>query len=415
LSAAIRWSRRLPWEHPTNRLARAVEERTARGLPTIDLTETNPMRVGIPYPEEELRELLRRGAAEAYEPHPRGLLSAREALAANLSSPGDPVSPEDLILTASTSEAYSYLFKLFGEPGEEVLTTAPSYPLLDSLATLEGLRLSHVHLSPGRRFALNLERLELCATPDTCLLALVHPGNPTGVFLSESEQAGVAALCASRGLPLISDEVFADYPLGEAPRAGPMAASSDDALAFSLGGLSKSAGLPSWKLGWIRIGGPASLRRRALAALELVADSYLSVGTPVQRALPGALQLAPRIRSSILARLRENLATVRGLSGIELFEPAGGWSAVLRFSHPGSDEDLALEILDCEGVLVHPGYFFDFATDDFLVLSLLPEPSRFEEGVGRITSFLTGAGQVPLPGAAPAGAAVRRLSHPPRP
>lgn len=373
----LRWSHRLSWEHPTNRLTQALEERRKRGLPTIDLTESNPTRVGIPYPGEELEELLRRGAAQPYEPHPRGLLAAREALAAALSS-----SPDDLVLTASTSESYAYLFKLFGEPGDEVLTAAPSYPLLDSLAALESLVLSHFHLSPSRRFALDMERIELALTPRTRLLALVHPGNPTGVFLSETEQSAVAELCSSRGIPLILDEVFADYPLKDGSRAGP--AASGEALSFSLGGLSKSAGLPSWKLGWIRVRGPASLRRRAIAALELIADSYLSVGTPVQAALPGVLELAPRIRSLILARLRENLEILRGLSRIELFEPAGGWSAVLRFSRPESDEELALEILDGEGVLVHPGYFFDFATDDFLVLSLLPETERFAEGIRRI-------------------------------
>jgi alanine-synthesizing transaminase len=390
-AAPLRWSRRLPWEHPANRLTRAVEERRARGLPVIDLTETNPTRVGLPYPEEELAELLRRAAGPVYEPHPRGLPAAREALAAALSTPGDPVSPDDLVLTASTSESYSYLFKLFGDPGDEVLTAAPSYPLLDSLAALEGLELSHVHLSPGRRFALDPERVELALTPRTRLLALIHPGNPTGVFLTETEQAAVSTLCAARGLPLISDEVFADYTLEEGPWAGP-AAARGEALAFSLGGLSKSAGLPSWKLGWIRVGGPADLRRRTLAALELVADSYLSVGTPVQRALPGVLELAPRIRAAILDRLRVNLAvlseTLAGQSEIELLPPAGGWAAILRVCLPRSDEELALEILDRAGVLVHPGYFFDFATDDFLVLSLLPEPGRFAEGVRRLARVL---------------------------
>src|SRR5215210_632812 len=380
------WSRRLPWEHPTNRLTRAVEERKARGLPILDLTETNPTRVGIPYPEEELAEILRRGADPRYEPHPRGALAAREALAAFLSC-----SPDDLVLTASTSESYSFLFKLFGDPGEEVLTTAPSYPLLDSLAALEGLSLSHVHLAPGRRFALDIERVELSLTPRTRLLALVHPGNPTGAFLSMAEQAAISDLCASRGLPLISDEVFADYPLDEGPRAGP-AAATGEALTFSLGGLSKSAGLPSWKLGWIRLGGPAGLRRRAGAALELSADSYLSVATPVQRALPGILELAPRIRSAILDRLRSNLAVLRaavaGHPGIELLEPAGGWSAMLRVSDPRSDEELALELLDRAGVLVHPGYFFDFATDDFLVVSLLPEPADFAKGIRRLAGAL---------------------------
>lgn len=375
----LRWSRRLPWEHPTNRLTRAFEERRARGLPVLDLTATNPTRAGIPYPEEELAEILRRAAGPVYEPHPRGSLAAREALAASLSC-----SPDDLVLTASTSESYSYLFKLFGDPGDEVLTTAPSYPLLDSLAALEGLSLAHVHLAPGRRFALDVERVELSLSHRTRLLALVHPGNPTGAFLSPQEQAAVCELCASQGLPLISDEVFADYPLAESPRAGPTAAASREALSFSLGGLSKSAGLPSWKLGWIRVGGPADLRRRAVAALEMVADSYLSVGTQVQRALPEVLELAPRIRSAILDRVRGNLATLREVMKTALLEPAGGWSAVLRFTLPQSDEELALEVLERTGVLVHPGYFFDFSTDDFLVLSLLPEPDRFAEAVRRL-------------------------------
>lgn len=394
-SPPIRWSRRLPWEQPTNRLTLAVEERKARGLPLLDLTETNPTRVGIPYPEEELAEILRRGAGPVYEPHPRGALAAREALAASLSTPGDTVSPDDLVLTSSTSESYSFLFKLFGDPGDEVLTAAPSYPLLDSLAALEGLALSHVHLAPGRRFALDVERMELSLTPRTRLLALVHPGNPAGAYLSAPEQAAISDLCASQGLPLISDEVFADYPLAEDDlrgRAGPTAAASGEALSFSLGGLSKSAGLPSWKLGWIRAGGPAGLRRRAVEALEMIADSYLSVGTPVQRALPGVLELAPRIRSAILGRIRGNLEILRDVfrdaKKTELLEPSGGWSAVLRFGLPQSDEDLALEILDSAGVLVHPGYFFDFATDDFLVLSLLPEPGRFAEGVRRLAGCL---------------------------
>jgi len=378
-----------------NRLTRAVEERSARGLPTIDLTETNPTRVGIPYPEDELAELLRRGAGSEYRPHPRGIPEAREALAASLSQPGDPVAADDLVLTASTSESYSYLFKLFADPGDEVLTAAPSYPLLDSLAALDALDLRHFHLRPGRRFAVDPEAVELALSPRTRLLALVHPGNPTGRFLSTRELEAMAVLCASRGLPLVSDEVFAEYPLAEPPdgtrRAGP-AAAAGEALALSLGGLSKGAGLPSWKLGWIRVGGPPALRRRTIAALELVADSYLSVATPAQRALAGVLALAPRIRAAILDRLRGNLAALRaavaGLPTVELLAPEGGWSAVLRIAGPTPDEDLVLGLLDRAGVLVHPGYFFDFASEDFLVLSLLPEPARFAEGVRRLVSHL---------------------------
>ena len=386
-----RFSRRFPWDHPLNRLTQAAAERSARGLPTIDLTETNPTRVGIHYPEEELAALLGRVSVSRYEPHPRGLLEAREALAAALTQPGDTVSPDDLILTASTSESYSYLFKLFADPGDEVLTATPSYPLLDSLAALDSLDLRHFRLKLRDRFEIDPEAAELALSERTRLLAVVHPGNPTGSYLSIRERDALAALCAARGLPLISDEVFADYALDESRQhTGALAAASGEALSFSLGGLSKGAGLPSWKLGWIRAGGPPALRRRAVAALEMVADSYLSVATPVQRALPGVLALAPHIRAEILGRLRTNRTALRaafaGVPAVEILEPQGGWSAVVRVFVRSTDEELALDLLEGAGVLVHPGYFFDFATEDFLVLSLLPEPAQFAEGVRRLAA-----------------------------
>lgn len=396
-AARFRLSRRLPWDQPPNRLTRARREREARGLPLLDLTASNPTRVGLAYPEAELAELLRQGASPVSSPaHPLGLPEAREALAAALSRPGDPVLAEDLALTASTSESYSLLFQLFADPGDAVLTTAPGYPLLDSLASLAGLTLTHVHRSPSRGFALDVEALELALAPRTRLLALVHPGNPTGAYLSVQEAAALTALAAERGLPLLSDEVFFDYPLSpsseEGDRAGSLAGAPGDALVFSFGGLSKSAGLPGWKLGWIRVGGPEPLRRRALAALELAADSYLSVAAPVQRALPGLLALAPAIRTAIQRRIEGNLAALRtalaGSEKVELLPPQGGWSAVLRVRLPDSDEDLALRLLDREGVLVHPGYFFDFATDDFLVLSLLPAPDDFAAGVRKLAGQL---------------------------
>ena len=392
-----RFSRRLAFDPPVTRLAAAVAARRARGLETLDLTETNPTRVRIPYPEGELAEALARGAAVPYRPEPRGLLSAREALAAALSTPADPVSPDDLLLTASTSEAYAFLFKLLADPGDEVLTPVPSYPLLDELAALEGVRLSHVPLEPGRsgpRFALRFDwepgALERAITPASRALVAVHPGNPTGAYLSPAEQEAAAAACAARGLALVSDEVFADYPLSDAPRAGPAAARSD-LLAFSLGGLSKGAGLPSWKLGWIRAGGPVAARRAALAALERIADSYLSVGTPVQEALPEILRLAPRIRRAIAGRTAGNLghlaAVLAAHPALELVPPEGGWAAVLRIPRLLPDEEVALALLDEAGVLVHPGYLFDFPDDGYLVLSLLPEPGRFAAGVERLVAF----------------------------
>jgi alanine-synthesizing transaminase len=436
----FRLSRRLPWDDSCNRLTQAAAKRARHSLETLDLTVSNPSKVGLAYPETELAEALRRGAAAAYEPHPQGLPAAREALAATLSRPGDLVDPADLVLTASTSEAYSHLFKLFADPGDEVLTAAPSYPLLDNLAALDGLVLRHFALEPGRRFRLDPGEIERALGPRTRLLVLIHPANPTGTLLSIAEQDAAAALCAAHGLPLVSDEVFADYPLGTGPAvepamrpeagtaagapgtpAGPAAvmpagtaagtagllpagapartpagpaAARPDLLSFSLGGLSKSAGLPSWKLAWIRIGGPAVPRRRALRALELIADSYLSVATPVQHALGDILALAPRIRAGILARLEGNLAVLRAALAahpeLELIEPQGGWSAVLRVPRLEADEDLALALLARTGVLVHPGHFFDFAADGYLVLSLLPEPALFATAVARLVAHLAG-------------------------
>lgn len=385
-------SRRLSWDQASNALAAEMAARKAQGLTMIDLTESNPTRVGLVYPEAELAEILRRSAAVDYPPHPLGLPEAREALAAALSQPGDQVDPDDLVLTASTSEAYSYLFKLFGDAGDEVLTAAPTYPLLDELANLDGLALKHFRLEPGRRFALNVGEIERALTPRTKLLVLVHPANPTGTFLSQAEQDAVVELSAARGLPWISDEVFADYELTKVPNRAGAAAARKETLSFSLGGLSKSAGLPGWKLGWIRVGGPAAERRRIVAALERVADAYLSVSIPVQSALGDVLAVASVIRAAILDRLLRNLAALDsalgGLQAVEIYRPEGGWSAVLRVPRLVPDEDLVLGALRQAGVLVHPGYFFDFATDGFLVPSLLPEPARFAEGVRLLASYL---------------------------
>jgi alanine-synthesizing transaminase len=404
-----RLSRRLPWGGPCNRLALAVAERAARGLPAIDLTVSNPTAVGLAYPVGELREVLGQAADPAYAPQPLGDAGARQALAAALSRRGDTVDPADLVLTASTSEAYSYLFKLFADPGGEVLTAVPSYPLLDSLAALDGLRLRHFQLEPGReRFTLDPGAIERALSPRSRLLVLIHPGNPTGSLLSATEQDDVARLCADRQLPLVSDEVFADYRLGapaapaatvggpdagrRAPALAETAAARRDTLCFSLGGLAKSAGLPSWKLAWIRVGGPPDDRRRALAGLELIADSYLSVATPVQRALHRVLEIAPRIRAVIRERLCGNLARLRatlgGLPAATLIEPQAGWSAVVRVPCLLPDEDLALGLFERHGVLVHPGYLFDFAADGYFVLSLLPAPEAFAEGLHRLASYL---------------------------
>jgi len=387
------FSHRADWSISTNRLTLSRQARVAGGGELLDLTVSNPTRVALNYPEEELAELLSRSAGASYEPDPRGLVTAREALAASLNSKGDEVSPDDLILTASTSEAYSFLFKLLADPGDRILTPAPSYPLLDHLAALESVHLDHVEMEWRGSWALEAASTESALRERTRAMAVVHPNNPTGTFLKSDSLAEILDLCVRRSLPLISDEVFFDYPLAEISGRAPRAAQcAQDGLVVSLDGLSKSAGLPHWKLGWMRVAGSPRQKAEARAGLELIADTFLSVATPVQVALPGVLALASGIRQQILDRVirndRELRRTVQGTPSIVALPVEGGWSAVLRLPTVRSDEDLAVELLQRTGVLIHPGYFFDFPTDGFVVLSLLTRPDEFDEGVRRLIAFV---------------------------
>ena len=354
------FSNRAQWSAPVNRLT--LERRARTGL--LDLTETNPTRAGLPYPHAELAEALARGARAPYDPDPRGLRSAREALG----------NPDDLILTASTSEAYSFLFKLLTDPGDEILTATPSYPLLEHLAALEQVTLRTFPLEFHRRWELH----DVSVSERTKAIMVVNPNNPTGSFVTPEEQDGLAKMA----VPIISDEVFLDYPLD----ATGTTFIREDVLTFTLGGLSKSAGLPHFKLGWIRVSGPG--KEAALEALELIADNFLSVATPVQAALPDLLRIGSRIREAIQTRTRNNLSTLRKLAtpSMQVLPVEGGWSAVIRVPRVRSDEELALALLD-RGVIVQPGYFFDFP-EGYLVVSLLPPEDLFAEGVTRIASAL---------------------------
>lgn len=385
-------SRRSRWDAPMNRLASVRETLRGRGEPVVDLTESNPTRAGIAYPADQLAGILSDGAKAPYDPDPRGTSSAREALAAELSTPADRVDPGDLVLTASTSEAYSFLFKLLGDPGDEIVTHTPSYPLLDYLADLELLRLRrfplHFH---GRRWEVESSSVAAVLSDRSRAIVVVHPNNPTGSALTEGEQEAIASLAAPRQLAVISDEVFLPYPLDPAVSLRSFG-SRDDVLSFSLGGLSKSAGLPHWKLGWIRVAGPAGARREALAGLELIADSFLSVATPVQSQLGRVLEAARAIRGAILERIRVNEAALREIAAsvpaIRALPLEGGWTAVLRVPTLLSDEELAVRLLEDAHVLVHPGYFFDFAAEGFVVVSLLAPPAELREGATRLVRFV---------------------------
>jgi aspartate/methionine/tyrosine aminotransferase len=364
------FSSRAHWNATVNQLTIARQGRSD----LLDLTISNPTLAGIAYPLDELSEVMARAARAPYDPQPLGLRSAREALARELSCEAD-----DVVITASTSEAYSFLFKLLCDPGDHVVTATPSYPLLEHLAGLELIALRRFALEFHQRWEIDPGRVRGALTERTRALVVVHPNNPTGSYVTPPEQDELASF----GLPVISDEVFRDYAVEVVPSPSFI---RDDILTFALGGLSKGAGLPHYKLGWIRVSGPAATRREAVAALELIADNFLSVATPVQVALPELLRVAPRIRDAISDRVRTNLRSLRAAlpPSAHALPVEGGWSAVIRIPRTASDEEFALDLLTRHGVAIHPGYFFDFEGDGYIVVSLLTPKGEFEEGIARI-------------------------------
>ena len=382
------FSRRLPPRADLNALTHALTVKRAAGAAVIDLTDSNPTRADIAYPPDLLRGLAG-AAALRYEPHPFGLPSAREAVARDHARRGVSVDPGRVVLTASTSEAYTWLFKLLCDPGDSVLVPRPSYPLFEHLTRLEGVCAIPFDLEYHARWA--IEVLSLAGAPaNTRAVIVVSPNNPTGSYVSAREVEQLSALCRDRGWALIVDEVFADYPLeADAPLTD--IAARSDVLAFTLGGLSKSAGLPQLKLGWIVVGGPSAARAAALAGLEIIADSFLSVATPVQLAAADLLERAASIRTQIHERVRANLATLRdaarAFTACEVLRTDGGWSASIRVPATRSEEQLVLDLLQHEGILAHPGYFFDFPREAFVVVSLLPPCDVFRDASMRLLRF----------------------------
>jgi alanine-synthesizing transaminase len=393
------FSSRVPGELQPNRLTVAVRRARAQGRPLIDLTTTNPTTAGIEYPENILAPL-GDPAGRKYEPQPFGLRSAREAVARDYAERGLAIDPDRIALTASTSEAYSLLFKLLCEPsGDRVLVPVPSYPLFDHLTNLDGVTPATYRLEYHGRWLVDWDSVDAAWTPDVRAILAVSPNNPTGSILSDDEVQQFAGRCAARDAALIIDEVFADYvfaPSGVRSRFCQIGENttllrksrSDPALVLRLGGLSKSAGLPQAKLGWIAVDGPDDLVREALERLELICDTYLSVSTPVQVAGPALIERGGAVREQILERVRGNYAVLRELAGArpscEVLHLDGGWSAVVRVPATHSEEEMVLELLELDGVVVHPGFFFDFPHEAFLVVSLLPDPAAFREGIRRM-------------------------------
>ncbi len=384
------FSARTAWDRTQNLLSLRLEVLRSRGSDLVDLTVSNPERCGLGYDEPTLRELLTNQPLGTYRPEPLGLAGAREAVAGELTRLGARVPPGQLLLTPSTSAAYSHLFELLCDPGDSVLVPAPSYPLLPYLAELAAVELRPYPLPEDSHLLLDLQLLDSLADDSTRAVVVVSPANPSGWTLAPEDQAGLDGLCARRGWALIVDEVFVEFP-APGRQAMSCAAGADQALTFVLQGLSKSAGLPGWKLAWTALLGPAPERDEALARLELVADTHLGVNEPAQRALPALLGKAVVWRQRCALRLEENRRTLLASRPKQvpwdLLPLGGGWSSVLRLPQTADETQISLELLEA-GVHVQPGHFYDFPRGRFLVISLLPPPARFAEGVGRLVAGL---------------------------
>lgn len=384
------FSTRTPGDLAINPLAEAVARARAAGTPLIDLTASNPTLAGFDYPADLLSALAdSRGLV--YAPEPLGLMAARQAVAADYRRRGRTIAPERIVLTASTSDAYSLLFKVLCEPGDEVLVPRPGYPLFEHLTRLDAVAAVPYDLEYHGAWSVDLRSVEQALSPRTRILLLVHPNNPTGSFLSSAEGDALAGLCAARDIAVVADEVFAEYEL----TAGAATAAADflaraDALTFSLGGLSKSIGLPQAKLGWMVVSGPDATTARALSHLEVACDAYLSVSTPVQIAAADLLARGAGVRRQIQARVARNYETLHAhtpASGLcRTLRAEGGWYAVVQVPSIEAEDALVLGLLAEEHVLVHPGYFFDFAREAYVVVSLLAPEDRFREGVARLVA-----------------------------
>ena len=382
------FSHRTSWKLTHNALTRAIEEARQAGANLLDLTTSNPTRAGLKYDAENLLGAFSNDKALDYDPQSKGLLSAREAVAEYYRQEHDifQLDPERIILTTSTSEAYSYIFRLLCNADDEILVPKPSYPLFEFLADLQDVRLIPYPLLYDHGWQIDFPSLYKSVTHRTRAVVVVHPNNPTGSFVRGEEVSALSGFCKEYGLAIIADEVFLDYALDGAPRTS--FAKNDEVLTFALSGVSKVSGLPQMKLAWMVVNGPPDSATDAMSRLEIIADTYLSMSTPIQLAAPVLLDQRKNIQPLLLDRTRENLQELdRALlrqKSCQRLAVEGGWYTILRVPVTRSDEELSIELVQRAGVLVHPGHFFDFASEGNLVLSLITASDAFREGVKRI-------------------------------
>lgn len=385
------FSQRTNWKLSPNKYTRALEEMRSSGEHFFDLTISNPTQCGLRYDEKEILASFQNPKSLSYEPEAKGLLAARQEVVRYYAEDhGVSVDPESLLLTTSTSEAYSYVFRLLCNPHDEILVPKPSYPLFDFLGDLQDVALIPYALQHAQGWFIDFPSILRALTPRTRAVLLVHPNNPTGSYVKSEELRRLNDLCHERNLALIVDEVFLDYSLRSQPRK--TFAANHDALTFTLSGLSKIAALPQMKVAWVATTGPAALAPLALDRLEIVADTYLSLNSPTQWAFPGLLAQRRSLQPQLLQRIRENWghlkSLVSGKTSCEVPDTEGGWYAVLRIPGDRSDEDLAIELLKSAHVLVHPGHFYDFPSNGFVVVSLITPRHDFQEGLSHLLQFV---------------------------
>jgi aspartate/methionine/tyrosine aminotransferase len=386
------FSDRTNWKLTRNRLTEALEEVRSSGARVLDLTVSNPTRAGLRYDETPILQSLASPHAMDYDPQPKGLPSARAAVAAYYQTQHGihSLDPERLILTTSTSEGYSFVFRLLCNPGDELLVPKPSYPLFEFLADLQDVKLVPYPLLYDHGWQMDFPSLQKAVRERTRGFVVVHPNNPTGSYVHPQEQEALNRFCRKHGLALIADEVFLDYDHNRATQRSFVA--NQDVLTFTLSGVSKISALPQMKVAWIATSGPTAEVEAAQARLEVIADTYLSMNAPIQWATPALLEQRKSIQQQLLERVLGNLAELdRQLAAqktCQRLSVEGGWYAVLRVPVTQTDEELAVELLRRKFVLVHPGHFYDFPSDGYLVLSLITPRDEFAEGIKRLLEVI---------------------------
>ena len=383
------FAHRTNWSLKPNRLAEALERHKSSGRKLLDLSASNPTECGFKYDVPAIMRALCTPALLQYHPDPRGLESARKAVSGYYATRGGRVNIDDLLLTTSTSEAYSFVFRLLGNPGDELLIPTPSYPLFDFLADINDIKLIRYPLFYDHGWHIDLYALKQAITPRTKGVIVVHPNNPTGHFTKPEEMDQLNDLCSRSQMAIIADEVFLDFTLDAAEKSF---VANAGALTFTMSGMSKISGLPQMKFAWLAVSGPQEMKREALVRLEMIADTYLSMNAPIQIAAPLLLQQRAAFQRQVMARVRGNLseldAQLAGKSQVSRLKVEAGWYAVLRVPATRSDEELAIDLLEKHEVYLHPGHFYDFPGEGYMVVSLITPEQDFSEGLRRVLSTL---------------------------